>query len=373
MRFLLILTVVATILQAFRISIYYLIEDISFLRKSIEIAILVLMIILSYFNLIENTLDFKFYISILLSIYAFVLFIYEKLFKNEYVSMISVKNGIDLSETGIMFLDNNDNVVLVNNLMSSILKDLNINENYIDKLINKCNDKIDNDNVLKCNNRIYLLKIFDKKEVSLIDITQLYKLQEQEKLQNKKIKENNEKILKTINNIEKIEKANNLLKIKNEYHDIIGHRLALFTKYLEQDIKDTKCILFLLDSIYEDFNSKLSSNEKLKNLVKMYQVIGINVIIKGSFPLDEKIANIFFEIIRESVTNAIIHADSKNIKVIIKQYLDRIEMIITNDGKKPKNTIHENEGIKGMRRKLASINGNLSILTHNNFVLKITI
>ena len=373
MRILLILTVVATILQAFRISIYYLRKDISSIKKIIEIVVLISMVILSYFNLTENILKLTFYISIGLSGYIFISFIYEKVFKNEYVSMLSVKNGIDLSDTGIMFLDNNGNVILMNNLMSNILKNLNIRDNYIYKLIMKCNEKIDDDYLLKCNNRIYLLKIFYNKEVSLIDITELYKLQEKEKLQNKKIKANNEKLLDTINNIEKIEKTKNLLKIKNEYHDIIGHRLALLTKYLEQEPKDAKSILFLLDSIYEDFDSKLSSNEKMKKLVKTYQVIGINIIVKGRLPQDKKVSNIFFEIIRESVTNAIIHADSKNITVIITQYLDRIEMIITNDGKKPSSIICENDGIKGIRRKLSFINGSLNISTENCFVLKIVV
>lgn len=373
MRLLLILMVVATILQAFRISIYYLRKDISSIKKIIEIVVLILMVILSYFNLTGNILKLTFCISTILSMYIFISFIYEKLFKNEYVSMLSVKNGIDLSDTGIMFLDYNGDIVLMNNLMSDILKDLNIKKDYIDNLIKKCTENVDNDYILKCNNRVYLLKIFYDKEVSLIDITKLYKLQEQAKLQNKNIKANNEKLLDTINNIEKIEKTKNLLKIKNEYHDIIGHRLALLTKYLEQDNIDTKSILFIIDSIYEDFDSKLSSDEKLNNLVKIYQVIGINIIVKGKLPIDEKIANIFFEIIREAVTNAIIHADSKNIKVIIAQYLDRIEMIITNDGKKPSSIIYENDGIKGMRRKLSFINGSLNISTENYFVLKIIV
>ena len=65
--------------------------------------------------------------------------------------------------------------------------------------------------------------------------------------------------------------------------------------------------------------------------------------------------------------------DSKNIEVIIKKYLDRIEMVITNDGKGPKHTIYENEGIKGMRRKLTLINGSLNIGTDNCFVLKVTV
>ena len=373
MRLLLILMVVATILQAFRISIYFLRKDISSIKIIIETVVLISMVILSYFNLTENILKLTFCISTILSVYIFISFIYEKVFKNEYVSMLSVKNGIDLSDTGIMFLDDNGDIVLMNNLMSDILKNLNIKKDYINNLIKKCTENVDNDYILKCNNRVYLLKIFYDKEVSLIDITKLYKLQEQAKLQNKNIKANNEKLLDAINNIEKIEKTKNLLKIKNEYHDIIGHRLALLTKYLEQDNKDAKSILFLVDRIYEDFDSKLSSNEKLKNLVKIYQVIGINIIVKGNLPVDEKIANIFFEIIREAVTNAIIHADSKNIEVIIKKYLDRIEMVITNDGKGPKHTIYENEGIKGMRRKLTLINGSLNIGTDNCFVLKVTV
>lgn len=373
MRLLIMLTILITVLQAYRTSIYFLRKDISFIKKILETIVLCLMIILSYFNLKENIFPLTLYFALILSLYIFISFIYEKIFKNEYISILSVKNGIDMSDTGIMFLDNNDNILIMNNVMSDILKELNIKKDYINNLIKKCTENIYNDYLLKCNSRIYLLKIFDDTEVSLIDITELYKLQEQEKLQNKEIKENNEKLLYTINNIEKIEKTKNLLKIKNEYHDIIGHRLALFTKYLEQDTQDIKSILFLLDSIYKDFNSKLNSEEKLNNLIKMYHVIGINIIVKGELPLDEKKANIFFEIIRESVTNAIIHADSKNIKVTIKKYVDRTNMIITNDGKKPNHTIYENEGIKGMRKKLSLINGSLNISTENYFVLEIIV
>ncbi|MGM9876883.1 MAG: hypothetical protein ACI310_06645 [Bacilli bacterium] len=373
MRLLVIITVIITVLQTFRVAIYYLRKDISLIKKIIETIILITMIILSYFNLKENIFPFSLYIALLLSFYILIIFLYEKLFKNEYISVLSVKKGIDMSDTGIMFLDGNDNIILINNVMSDILKKLNIKNDYINNLIKKCFENFNKDYLLKCNDKIYLLRNINDMEVSLIDVTQTYKLQEQEKLQNKEIKENNEKLLDTINNIEKIEKTKKLLKIKNEYHDIMGHRLALFSKILEHNPNDTKNLLFLLDSIYEDFNSKLSSNKKLNNLINMYKVIGINIIIKGSLPLDEKVSNIFFEIIREAVTNAIIHADSKNIKVVITSYLDKIEMTITNDGNKPSHTIYENEGIKGMRRKLTLINGSLNILTDNCFILKVTV
>lgn len=51
-----------------------------------------------------------------------------------------------------------------------------------------------------------MLNIYDNKEVSLIDITELYSLQEEEKKQNKQIKENNDKLLLAIKNVERIRK-----------------------------------------------------------------------------------------------------------------------------------------------------------------------
>ena len=184
-----------------------------------------------------------------------------------------------------------------------------------------------------------------------------------------KLLSKSEDVINLNNSLKELEKEKNLLKLKNEYHDIIGYRLALFDKYLEQENKDINNILKLLDSIYEDFNSKLDSNEKLKNLINMYSIIGINVKVFGALPIDEGKGIVFFEIIREAITNAIIHANSKNIKVVITARDNYIEMVITNDGNKPKSVIFENEGIKGMRKKLSNINGSLKVITDDNFKL----
>ena len=191
MRLLLILTFIITILQAFRTAIYYLRKDITFNKKIRATIVLLMMIIISYFNLTKNMFAKTIYFTLLLDIYILLSFSYEKLFKKEYISVLSVKNGIDMSDTGIMFLGDNGNIVLMNNVMSKILKELNIQEHYLDNLLKRCTENMDNNYLLKTNNQVYLLKIFNNKEVSLTDITELYKLQEQEKLQNKEIKENN--------------------------------------------------------------------------------------------------------------------------------------------------------------------------------------
>ena len=60
-------------------------------------------------------------------------------------------------------------------------------------------------------------------------------------------------------------------------------------------------------------------------------------------------------------------------KLKIKEELEKTEMIITNDGKPPKETIVEHQGIKGMRRRIEKINGKLFITTIPEFKIKIKV
>ena len=373
MKILIVVSSLMTILESFRVSIYFLRKDVSIIKKVSEIIILIIMIILCNNNLQYQGGKINIYLSIFLSLYVLMSFIYEIIARKEHISVLSVKNGIDASDTGIMFLNNNGEIILINNIMTDILTDLNIKGNYINNLTNRTIRRTEDSYVIKSLNKIWNLKISNEKEIILIDITNIYRLQEEQELQNKEIEENNKKILETIQNIEKIEKTKNLLKIKNNYHDKLGHKLALFTKYLEQKEKNTKDIEFLLDSIYEDTITNVSSSQKLDNLIKMYHIIGVNINLKGELPKKEKESNIFFEIIREAVTNAIRHANSTEVYIKIKGDTEHTKMTIRNNGKKPKAEIIENEGIKGMRRKIAQIGGKIEIITKPEFLINIEI
>jgi len=238
MKFLIVFTAVVTILQTFRVTIFYFRKDIKCLKKTFETILLIIMVILCYFNLKE--IKISIYLSIVPLLYIIVMFVYERLLSKEYISILSIKNALDMSDSGIMFLDNEE-IFLINNTMKNILNDLNIHNDYIN------------------------------------------------------------------------------------------------------------------------------------NLIRMYHIIGVNISLSNNLPSNEKIANVFFEIIREAATNAIIHANSKNIDIILNISHDKIEMIITNDGKKNNDVIYENEGIKGMRRKLSEIGGNLTIINDNIFTLIIVV
>ena len=369
--------IIFIIIQVYRVAIIFFIRKQYLIKKIFEVFILLLIIIIELLNMhyIDNNKfnTILFLISIILALYIGINIIYERIIKKESLSILSVKNAIDLSDNGIMFLNDKGNIILINVVMKDILKEYNINDNYIDNLKEKEIREIHNEHILKCLNRVWQLKINNNKEIIALDITDIYKIQEKTRNQNIEIEENNKKILKTLNNIEEVEKEKKLIKIKNEFHDILGHRLSLFGEYLKQDNINKEEIKFMLDNLFEQFTTLKSPEENLKKLIEVYKVFNINISIIGKLPKNKEVGETFFEIIREAVTNAIIHANSKNIKVVITNSLEKTEMLITNDGIKPNNFINENEGIKGMRRKLKEIGGILIIENEDNFILKIII
>lgn len=377
MKVLTFILIIFIILQVYRVTIIFFIRKQYLIKKIFEVFILLLIIIIELLNMhyIDNNKfnTILFLISIILALYIGINIIYERITKKESLSILSVKNAIDLSDNGIMFLNDKGNIILINVVMKDILKEYKINDNYIDNLKEKEIKEIYNEHVLKCLNRVWQLKINNNKEVIALDITDIYKIQENTRNQNIEIEENNKKILKTLNNIEEVEKEKKLIKIKNEFHDILGHRLSLFGEYLKQDNINKEEIKFMLDNLFEQFTTLKSPEENLKKLIEVYKVFNINISIIGKFPKNKEVGETFFEIIREAITNAIIHANSKNIKVVITNSLEKIEMLITNDGIKPNNFINENEGIKGMRRKLKEIGGILIIENSDEFILKVVI
>ena len=339
-----------------------------------EILLLLSSIIICYISLtiVENhKYNIYYFISALILIIIILgLFIYDIGINKDKITIFSVKNAIDLSTDGIMFI-HKDKIVLSNIVMDDILKRLKINNNFIEEIKKKSIKSINNLYIIKIDNKIWGINT-NENEIKASDITKEYKLQEELSERNREIEKNNKIILKTIKKVDEIEKEKNILKIKNNFHDILGHRLSLLKQYLNMDKVNNKDIKFLIDSLFEDTTSN-NYEKNLTELVDMYKLLGINIIVTGSLNFDIKIARVFFEIIREGITNAIIHANSKNIKIIINDSKNKKELIITNDGKRTNKIIHENEGIKGMRRKLKEINGILIIDNTKIFTLKVIV
>ena len=317
-----------------------------------------------------------FIIAILSIIYEIIslTYIYFKYYKNETMTDFSIKKVIDECEFGILVLKSKK-AKLINNKMYEILDKLNIKKDYITNIISQSIDQLDKNYCVKVEDKYYVF-VINNNEIITFDITEEYKLHQKLNGQNKKLKENNKKILLSIDNIEELEKEKNLLKLKNKYHDILGQNLSILQQYLNKENitqENFEEIKFMIQKMFIDIEDTDDTNANLENLIKIHKKNGTDIIIDGKLPQNKETAKVFFEIIREATTNAIRHAGSSKVFVNIKETLEETYMIITNDGRKPNEFITENQGIKDMRRKVKKLGGMFYISTVSEFSVNISI
>lgn len=317
-----------------------------------------------------------FIIALLGIIYEIIslIYMYFRYYKKETITYFSIKKVIDECEFGILVLKGK-RAKLINNKMYEILDKLNIKKDYITNIIRQSIDQLDKNYCVKVEDKYYVF-VINNNEIITFDITEEYKLHQKLNEQNKKLKENNKKILLSIDNIEELEKEKNLLKLKNKYHDILGQNLSILQQYLNKENitqENFEEIKFMIQKMFIDIEDTDDTNANLENLIKIHKKNGTDIIIDGKLPQNKETAKVFFEIIREATTNAIRHAGSSKVFVNIKETLEETYMIITNDGRKPNEFITENQGIKDMRRKVEKLGGMFYISTVPEFSVNISI
>jgi len=317
-----------------------------------------------------------FIIALLGIIYEIIslIYMYFRYYKKETITDFSIKKVIDECEFGILVLKGKK-AKLINNKMYEILNKLNIKKDYITNIIKQSIDQLDKNYCVKVEDKYYVF-VINNNEIITFDITEEYKLHQKLNEQNKKLKENNKKILLSIDNIEELEKEKNLLKLKNKYHDILGQNLSILQQYLNKENitqENFEEIKFMIQKMFIDIEDTDDTNTNLENLIKIHKKNGTDIIIDGKLPQNKETAKVFFEIIREATTNAIRHAGSSKVFVNIKETLEETYMIITNDGRKPSEFITENQGIKDMRRKVKKLGGMFYISTVPEFSVNISI
>lgn len=317
-----------------------------------------------------------FIIALLGIIYEIIslIYMYFRYYKKETITDFSIKKVIDECGFGILVLKGK-RAKLINNKMYEILDKLNIKKEYVTNIIKQSIEQLDKNYCVKVEEKYYVF-VINNNEIITFDITEEYKLHQKLNGQNKKLKENNKKILLSIDNIEELEKEKNLLKLKNKYHDILGQNLSILQQYLNKENitqENFEEIKFMIQKMFIDIEDTDDTNANLENLIKIHKKNGTDIIIDGKLPQNKETAKVFFEIIREATTNAIRHAGSSKVFVNIKETLEETYMIITNDGRKPSEFITENQGIKDMRRKVKKLGGMFYISTVPEFSVNISI
>lgn len=96
----------------------------------------------------------------------------------------------------------------------------------------------------------------------------------------------------------------------------------------------------------------------------------IQVLFTGDSIEKAQYADIFADIIREAVTNAVKHGFANEVQVYFENTLRHSLLRIRDNGIPPTGLIAEGGGIGGMRQKLEQVGGNLTISLSPHFTLE---
>ena len=172
------------------------------------------------------------------------------------------------------------------------------------------------------------------------------------------------------------------LRMRARVHDVIGQRLSILHRYLEEgrlDDESLEQIDPLLRSIAADLRSGGASEpaEQLGDIAHAFGLVSVQIDVEGSLPDDARVAAAFLQIIREASTNATKHAQAHQVHVRLWQEGSAgdavARMTISNDGSPAPVSYREGTGIPGMRHVAQDLGGSLEVHAAPPFTLAVSI
>lgn len=182
------------------------------------------------------------------------------------------------------------------------------------------------------------------------------------------------------------------LVLARDIHDVVAHSLSMINVqasvalHLAKHDKDPGLMYEALENIKAGSKEALVEvrevlavlrqdaprvpSQRLEQLGELIQrVRGANLSITFAPPplpapdwIDERVENILYRIVQESLTNVVRHAQAKNVTVAVELDAEHAAVAITDDGVGMA-TATEGNGISGMRERLGAHGGTLGIST----------
>lgn len=312
------------------------------------------------------------------------------------ISALSVTRAIDTLRTGVLFSENDGHTLLSNqqmqNLMITITGKIFRNSiEFYDMLISdqyrSRYKKAELDGQI-----VYLLAdgtawMFKKTDISFLmknyihisvaDVTELWTLTAKLQLQNQELRHKSDELKKTITNLHILSKEREIDNAKMRAHDILGQRLSVLLRIIQND---SNLDYDLLTSLSKGLLAELKAEQKeigaydeLKGIQQIFAAIGVDIEFEGELPDDIQQATLFVDIIRESSTNAVRHGLATRINIKTELIENKYKLTINNNGHTTITPITLGSGIRVMRKKISAQGGNLNITHHPLFALSVVL
>lgn len=211
-------------------------------------------------------------------------------------------------------------------------------------------------------------------------ITEQYLANQRLEQANAELKEAAETLRARLADVGAIAEGDAYLRMRQRVHDVVGQRLSILHRYLEEGRVDDASVAeltALLASIPHDLRGQgADAQALLEAVVKAFSLVDVKVCVAGELPRDPQVAGAFARVIREAATNACRHGHARTVSVSLGTRASgdgtrMATLFVTDDGTGAASGAppRENGGIAGMRRALAGVGGTLSIASTQPFTL----
>ena len=78
---------------------------------------------------------------------------------------------------------------------------------------------------------------------------------------------------------------------------------------------------------------------------------GVEVLLQGELPQESRVVELITAAGAEALTNAVRHADAKQLRMKVSQTDLVCSVVFTNDGRRPEKPLQEGGGLTGLRRR----------------------
>ena len=213
-------------------------------------------------------------------------------------------------------------------------------------------------------------------QVTASDVTELYFRQKELEEDNRKLKEDAERIRRLSADIISLIREEEILSMKVRVHDDIGRSVIATRQFLQQgkpmeelDLTVWKNAVRLL----KHDNELSAEQDAVAGLMNAAYSLGIKVSLDGTFPEDAVVKEIFLSVIRECMTNAVRHAGAKELYVRLACSDQTAYVSVTNSGAAPEGEIAEGGGLTSLRILVKKSGGSMEIKTVPGFELTVSV
>ena len=218
-------------------------------------------------------------------------------------------------------------------------------------------------------------------QVTAMDATELYDLSSKLKQENSVLRSMNARLKVYSRRVDDLARMQQRLAMKIQIHDSIGQNLMMTRHYLLQEaqgasnqdpaliLQNWQHTIALLRREVEPDKSK----GVVQYLIDAAESAGVEVLLQGELPQESRAVELITAAGAEALTNAVRHADAKQLRMKVSQTDLVCSVVFTNDGRRPEKPLQEGGGLTGLRRRIEGEGGTMTVSADPEFSLTVTI